>query len=137
MDDIQFCAACRHPTKKPTGTWTGVDPKTGATTGGFTYTCKNRHCPIHKRQRAAAAEMARREAAAAEENQRNGVNLEAFLELRRKCRITLRRAAEMAGVSPAAISSWELGREPFPVGLYLMLCQQMKVQLRRESGEMP
>ena len=137
MDDIQFCAACRHPTKKPAGTWTGVDPKTGATTGGFTYTCKNRHCPIHKRQRAAAAEMARREAAAAEENQRNGVNLEAFLELRRKCRITLRRAAEMAGVSPAAISSSELGREPFPVGLNLMLCQLMKVQLRRESGEMP
>lgn len=137
MDDIQFCTACRHPTKKPTGTWTGVDPKTGATTGGFIYTCKNRHCPIHKRQQAAKAAAARREAAAAEENQRNGVNLEAFLELRRKCRITLRRAAEMAGVSPATISSWELGREPFPVELYLMLCQQMKVQLRRESGEMP
>lgn len=137
MNDIQFCTSCRHPTKKPAGTWTGVDPKTGATTGGFTYTCKNRHCPVYKRRREAAAEAARREAAAAEENQRNGVNPEVFLELRRKCRITIGKAAEMAGVSPATISKWELGREPFPVGLYLMLCQRMKVQLRRESGEMP
>lgn len=137
MDDIQFCTACRHPTKRPTGTWTGVDPKTGATTGGFTYTCKNRHCPIYKRQRAAAAEAARREVATAEENQRNGVNPEVFLELRRKCRITIGKAAKMAGVSPSKLCSWELGREPFPVGLYLMFCQQMKIQLRRESGEMP
>lgn len=137
MDDIQFCTACRHPTKRPVGTWTGDDPKTGAATGGFLFDCKNRHCPIFKRRQAAKLAAAKREAETAEENQRNGVNPEAFLELRRKCRITIGRAAHMAGVSPATLCNWEMGREPFPVGLYLMLCQQMKVQLRRESGEMP
>lgn len=122
----QRCAACHEPTKQPIGVWDGVDEKTGKPTGGFIFTCNNRFCPISKEVRAAEQEAKRREAAAAEENQKNGTNPEVFLELRRKCRLTLHRVSQMAGVSASTVSAWETGREPFPVDQYMDICRRMR-----------
>lgn len=130
-NDRRRCSACREPSKRPYGFWDGVDEKTGKPTGGFTFTCNNRFCPIFKKGRAEALEIKRREAAAAEENQKNGTNPEVFLELRRKCRLTLHRVSQMAGVSASTVSAWETGREAFPVDRYLDLTRQMKEMLER------
>lgn len=131
VSDYRRCAACREPTKRPLGFWDSVDEKTGKQVGGLTFTCNNRFCPIFKKGRAAALEAKRREAAAAEENQRNGANPEVFLELRRKCRLTLHRVSQMAGVSASTLSAWENGREAFPVDRYLDLTRRMKEMLER------
>lgn len=129
------CAACREPSKRPVGCWDGVDEKTGKFTGGFTFTCKNKCCPTFKKMRAAEQEAKRREAAAAEENQKNGTDPDVFLELRRKCRLTLYQVSQMAGVSSSTVSAWETGREPFPADKYLEICRCMREMIgRKEEG---
>lgn len=129
------CATCREPSKQPSGFWDGADEKTGTLTGGITFTCKNRVCPISTKAMAAAQEAGRRSAATAEENQKNGTDPEVFLELRRKCRLTLYQVSQMAGVSSSTVSAWETGREPFPVDQYLDICQRMREMIGRKEED--
>lgn len=135
--DLEFhlCDTCRHPTKEVSGCWDGVDEKTGKLTGGFTFTCKNKFCPTFKNMRAAEQEAKRREAAAAEENQKNGTDPDVFLELRRKCRLTLYQVSQMAGVSSSTVSAWETGREPFPADKYLEICRRMREMIEGKEED--
>ena len=82
------------------------------------YTCDSQECPIAQQRRADEEERARRQATAREANQKEYISAEQFRSTRCEARMTLKEAADLAGVTPAELSAYESEREPFPPGIY-------------------
>lgn len=117
MNNHEICEKCSQTTKRPVGFWDGED-EAGGFTGGFTYTCDSQECPIAKQRREDEEERARRKAAARAANQKEFISAEQFRSARREARMTLKEAADLAGISTAELSAYETEREPFPPDIY-------------------
>lgn len=117
MNDHQICERCGQDTKRPSGFWDGEN-EDGELTGGFTYTCDSQECPIAQKRRAGEEERARRQATARAANRKEFISAEQFRSTRREAGMTLKEAADLAGVTPAELSAYETEREPFPPEIY-------------------
>ena len=114
-----FCAGCAHETKRPIGFWDGENGS-----GGFLYTCENMECPIAQRREAAREEHIRHKAEVQEANRRKFVDAKLFRDMRRKAGVSLREAANLAGIPAVEMSAYETERKPFPPEIYKKLMKE-------------
>ena len=115
-----FCAGCAHETKRPIGFWDGENGS-----GGFLYTCENMECPIAQRREAAKEEHIRHKAEVQEANRRKFVDAKLFRDMRRKAGVSLREAANLAGIPPVEMSAYEAERKPFSPEIYKKLMKKL------------
>lgn len=134
MNDNEICEKCSQSTKRPVGFWDGEN-EDGELTGGFTYTCDSQECPIAQKRRADEEGRARRQAAAREANLKEYISAEQFRSARREARLTLKEAADLAGVTPAELSAYENEREPFPPDIYRGVITEFLNYRYKEEGE--
>lgn len=135
MNKHEICEKCSQSTKRPIGFWDGEDGE-GEADGGFMYTCDSQECPIAQQRRADEEERARRQAAAHEANLKEYISAEQFRSARREARMTLKEAADLAGVTPAELSAYENEREPFPPDIYRgVITEFLNYRFDGEEGE--
>lgn len=134
MNDHEICEKCGQSTKRPAGFWDGENER-GELTGGFTYTCDSQECPIAQKRRAEEEERARRQAAARAANRKEFISAEQFRSTRREARMTLKEAADLAGVTPAELSAYETEREPFPPEIYRGVMTEFLNYIHPEPSE--
>lgn len=107
------CGDCQEPTKHSVGFWDGADNH-GGMTGGLLFDCNNTACAIKKAAIASEEEKRRQQAVARDENEKNGISAEYFIQLRRKVKLTLRACADFLGIGPVEMSGYEREQTPFP-----------------------
>lgn len=121
MNEYESCARCPNNTKHPIGFWDGRDGS-----GGFLYTCENEECPIAQRHKASEEEHIRRLGEVQEVNWKESIDVRLFRSTRRKAGISLREAANLAGIPPVEMSAYEAERKPFPPETYRLLINRFK-----------
>jgi hypothetical protein len=93
----------------------------GQATHGFVWNCRNHDCPLKQEEDRADYEQEVKRALTADENRKNGADVDALRQCRRNARVNSRVAANIARVGAAKYSQWELGYEPIPYNIYAML----------------
>ena len=87
-------------------------------------------------QQADEEERARRQAAVRKANQKEYISAEQFRSARREARLTLKEAADLAGITPAELNAYENEREPFPPEIYRgVITEFLNYRFDGEEGE--